>query len=262
MTILSTIMGVETGGGRNITQGNIGDINNRTGDLAQGYYQITGGTWRDFGGASTGYGSAIQAPYGTQLQVAQNIPVQRWGPRTQAELGAAGYHALPGETLGSMLSRYGENPAATQPIDGASVAPGMLAQGPADYSVGSASGAVFVGEGDHSAGAGAGVGGIAGDAAKKLNPASAGLGMPLAIGIQASLAQGITQWIDGIAKGVWEGTWKSISATFLNLQNWFIRAFLIIVGIVILAIGLFKVSGHDFSELTVMLPGGRLAAAA
>ena len=50
MTILSTIMGVESSGGHNVTQGNIGDINNRTGDLAQGYFQITGGTWAQFGG--------------------------------------------------------------------------------------------------------------------------------------------------------------------------------------------------------------------
>jgi hypothetical protein len=81
-TILSSILGVESGGGHNVTQGNIGDINNQTGDLAQGYFQITGATWQDFGGGSTGYNSAIQAPYGTQLAVAQNIPVQRWGPAT------------------------------------------------------------------------------------------------------------------------------------------------------------------------------------
>src|SRR5579862_6841700 len=130
MSILSTIMGVESGGGHNVTQGNIGDINNATGDLAQGYYQITGATWAQFGGASTGYNSAIAAPYATQLQVAQNIPVQRWGPTTIAQLGAQGYHPLPGETLGQMLTRYGQDPTATVPADGSSpLGSGILAAG-------------------------------------------------------------------------------------------------------------------------------------
>ena len=115
-SILATIMRIESGG-RNVTQGEIGDINNRTGDLAKGFYQITGGTWRDFGGDKVGYKSAIDAPYAAQLQVAQNIPVQRWGPNTQAALRAAGYEPQPGETLGQMLTRYGEDPTATKPED-------------------------------------------------------------------------------------------------------------------------------------------------
>jgi hypothetical protein len=115
-SILSTIMRVESGG-RNVTQGNIGDINNRTGDLAQGFYQITGGTWNDFGGGKTGHTSAIDAPYGVQLQVAQNIPVQRWGPTTQEALRSAGYEPKPGETLGQMLARYNEDPTKTRPED-------------------------------------------------------------------------------------------------------------------------------------------------
>lgn len=115
-TILSTIMRGESGG-RNVTQGNIGDINNRTGDLAQGYYQITGGTWNDFGGGKTGYKSALDAPYDVQVQIAQNIPVQRWGPNTQAALKRAGYEPQPGETLGQMLVRYKEDPTGTKPED-------------------------------------------------------------------------------------------------------------------------------------------------
>jgi hypothetical protein len=115
-SILSTIMRVESGG-RNVTQGNIGDINNRTGDLAQGFYQITGGTWRDFGGDKTGHKSALDAPYDVQLQIAQNIPVQRWGPATQQALKTAGYEPRPGETLGQMLARYNENPTSTRPED-------------------------------------------------------------------------------------------------------------------------------------------------
>jgi len=137
VSILSTIFGVESGGGQNITQGNIGDINNLTGDLAQGYFQITGGTWAQFGGSGTGYSSAIQAPYSTQVNVAENIPVSRWGPATQSALQAAGYTPQPGETLGQMLTRYGENPADTVAADG-STYNGAAASGGSITSVGAA----------------------------------------------------------------------------------------------------------------------------
>jgi hypothetical protein len=114
-SILSTIMRVESGG-RNVPQ-QIDDINMRRGDPAQGYFQIIGDTWREHGGGATGHKSAIDAPYQTQLQVAQNIPVERWGPATQQALKAAGYEPKPGETLGQMLARYKEDPTATRPED-------------------------------------------------------------------------------------------------------------------------------------------------
>jgi len=117
-SILSTIMRIESGG-RNVPQ-NIDDINMRRGTPAQGYFQIINPTWSEFGGDKTGSRSAIDAPYATQLQVAQNIPVARWGPNTQAALRAAGYEPQPGETLGQMLTRYGEDPTATKPEDGGS----------------------------------------------------------------------------------------------------------------------------------------------
>jgi len=230
MSILSTIMGVESGGGHNVTQGNIGDINNRTGDLAQGYYQITGATWRDFGGGKTGYSSAITAPYATQLEVAQNIPVSRWGPDTQAALQRAGYQPQPGETLGQMLQRYNENPAATVPADGntATGSGQIIAQGP-----------------DQVAGAIAGV--ATGGAASAVG-SKEGTGQQVTLGIQKSLFGDIQDWITKISAGVWDAVWKSVSGTFLNLQNWFIRAFVIIVGLVILAIGLYQLSGRSFSD--------------
>jgi hypothetical protein len=110
--IVGAILKVESGG-RNITQ-SLGtkDVNNNYGagggDPAQGFFQITNATWKDFGGHDTGYSSAIQAPYAKQLEVAQNIPVARWGPDTQTALRTAGYQPQRGETLGEMLARYGE----------------------------------------------------------------------------------------------------------------------------------------------------------
>lgn len=114
-SILATILRIESGG-RNIPQ-NIDDINMRRGTPAQGYFQIINPTWSEFGGDKTSFKSAIDAPYSAQLQVAQNIPVARWGPNTQQALRAAGYEPKPGETLGQMLTRYGEDPNATKPED-------------------------------------------------------------------------------------------------------------------------------------------------
>lgn len=119
MGIISTILGVESGG-RNVTQSlGTADINNNFGagggDPAQGAFQITNGTWAQFGGLATGYTSANQAPYAVQLAIAQNIPIARWGPDTQAALASQGYTFTKGETLGQALNNNGEVASTTAP---------------------------------------------------------------------------------------------------------------------------------------------------
>lgn len=86
----------------------------------------------------------------------------------------------------------------------------------------------------------------------------AGKGQEVTLGVQPSLYKDITDWITGIAKGLWSGTWTAVGSAFLNVQNWFIRAFIIIVGIVLLAIGLIKLSGHDVGDVVVNM-GKRIA---
>ena len=120
MSIISTILGVESSGGYNLLQGNIGDINNATGNLAQGYFQIVPTTWAQYGGLATGYANPMDAPYATQLQIAQNIPVNQWGPATQSALANNGYTYSGNTTLGQLLNQYGESPTATTPADGSS----------------------------------------------------------------------------------------------------------------------------------------------
>jgi hypothetical protein len=254
MTILSTIMGVESSGGNNITQGNIGDINNRTGDLAQGYFQITGGTWAQFGGAATGYGSAIQAPYATQVQIAQNIPVARWGPATQTALGSAGYFPQSGETLGQMMTRYGEDPSATTAADGSTVTGSgtTIANGPPDNASGStpASGStdplgtsVTMNPSGTSLGNDQGTPNLGGGVSQSSEPA--GSGTPEDIGLQSSTTTDVTNWIKNLESSFGSGLQATLKAAetglgtyFGSVQNWFTRAFLIIVGIVILAVAL------------------------
>lgn len=97
------------------------------------------------------------------------------------------------------------------------------------------------------------------DAAGNSSGSGAGTGAPITIGLQKSLVGDIEGWITQVAKGVWSGVWDSVSSTFLNIQNWFVRAFVIIIGLVILAIGLIKVTGNNVTE--VVLKAGELAAA-
>lgn len=108
VSLLGALLQNESGG-RNILQGNIGDINNRTGDLAKGYFQITDATWRDFGGLNTGYTRAIDAPYEVQAQVAANIPLKRWGPNTIKAMQATGKPIDLSQTLGQNLAAHGES---------------------------------------------------------------------------------------------------------------------------------------------------------
>lgn len=117
MSIISAILGVESSGGHNVTQGNIGDINNARGTLAQGYFQITDPTWAQYGGLNTGYSSAINAPYAVQLQVAQNIPIGQWGPNARNAVAAEGYTFSNNQTLGQVLANNNESPYATVPAD-------------------------------------------------------------------------------------------------------------------------------------------------
>jgi hypothetical protein len=242
MSIISTILGVESSGGTNVPQG-ITDINTAKGTPAQGYFQIIDPTWAAYGGTSTGYNSAIQAPYATQLQIAQNIPVNQWGPTTIAQLGSQGYHPIGNETLGQMLARYGENPAATIPTDGSSPVGGIMAAGdPSNASSGIAAGS---GAGstqgiDPATGMPSTLTDVAGNAAGS----GAGTGSQLTVGIQKSLIGDVQGWITEIAKGVWQGLSGSLSA----IQNWFVRAFVIIVGLVVLAIGLIKITGNNVGD--------------
>lgn len=83
------------------------------------------------------------------------------------------------------------------------------------------------------------------DTAANAAGAGAGTGSQITVGLQKSLVGDIEGWITQVAKGVWSGVWTSVSSTFLSIQNWFVRAFIIIVGLVILAIGLIKITGTE-----------------
>jgi hypothetical protein len=102
MSILNTLLSAESGG-RNIPNTTQGTSSGQ----AQGYFQITTGTWNDFGGgqfASTPDG----ASYAQQASVASNIPVSRWAPSTVDAMAGQG-NIVPSQTLGQNLANNGEN---------------------------------------------------------------------------------------------------------------------------------------------------------
>jgi hypothetical protein len=258
MTILSTIMGVESSGGHNVTQGNIGDINNRTGDLAQGYFQITGGTWAQFGGLNTGYTQANQAPYATQLQIAQNIPVSRWGPDTQAALQAAGYSPQRGQTLGQLMAANGENGTETVAADGSTItgSGSTIANGPADASSGVAGGS-SAGAGTTSSPLGTSV--TANPAGTSSTASTPAQGTQIQTALQPEEQNFITSTVTGV-ENAFGGAFKSAltaaetsTATWLgSVQNWFTRAGLIVLGIVLVAIALVVIMWDHGGRQTVV----------
>ena len=245
MTILSTIMGVETSGGHNIVQGNIGDVNNQTGDLAKGYFQITNATWAQFGGLSTGYTQANAAPYAVQLQVAQNIPIARWGPDTTNALQAAGYGTATGSvgrstTLGQYMANNNETGSQTVAADGSTVtgSGSTLANGPVD----NASGATPASGSTDPLGSS-----VTQNPSGTSSTTSTGTaqGAPIQTALQPEEVSQIGSWISGIESSFGSGLKATLTAAetglatyFAGIQNWFIRAGLIIVGVILLAVAL------------------------
>jgi hypothetical protein len=78
---------------------------------AQGFLQITTGTWADFapkaGVDLSKYPNPLKAPYAVQAQVAANIPMNRWAPETLNKLQKAGYTIYPTKTLAENVKLNG-----------------------------------------------------------------------------------------------------------------------------------------------------------
>ena len=109
---------------------------------AEGFYQITTGTWQDYApGAGVNlsqYPDPLSAPYGVQTQVANTIPLSRWASSTvQAVQNLFGGTVDPSQTLGQIAAGLGQNPG-LQGIGGAS--PTGSSAGGASPSAGGGSG--------------------------------------------------------------------------------------------------------------------------
>lgn len=100
-------------GGRNIPNTHEGT----TSGQAQGYDQITTGTWKDFapkaGVDLSQYPNALSAPQAVQDAVAKTIPMGRWAPETLAYLKGQGYSVDPTKTLGANIAANGASSGTT-----------------------------------------------------------------------------------------------------------------------------------------------------
>lgn len=82
---------------------------------AQGYFQITTGTWNAFapdaGIDLSKYPTAISAPPDVQWKVASTIPLRRWAPETLNYLRKRGFSLDPDLSLGENVAANGGSPA-------------------------------------------------------------------------------------------------------------------------------------------------------
>jgi hypothetical protein len=102
-TLLAALLANESGG-RNINNTTQGTSSGQ----AQGYFQITTGTWDEFGGRQ--YAPNPQAAsYAEQAAIASRIPLRRWDSSTIARMRATGKNFDISKTFGENLANNGES---------------------------------------------------------------------------------------------------------------------------------------------------------
>jgi hypothetical protein len=101
-TLLGALLRNESGG-RNVANTTQGTSSGQ----AQGYFQITTGTWNEFGGDKYAP-NPMQASYAQQADIASKIPLSRWDSSTLNAMRGTGKPIDPHATLGENLSRQGE----------------------------------------------------------------------------------------------------------------------------------------------------------
>jgi hypothetical protein len=102
-TLLAALLANESGG-RNINNTTQGTSSGQ----AQGYFQITTGTWDEFGGQK--YAPNPQAAsYAEQAAIASQIPLRRWDSSTIARMRATGKQFDISKTFGQNLAANGES---------------------------------------------------------------------------------------------------------------------------------------------------------
>lgn len=233
---------------------------------AAGYYQITTGTWQDFapkaGVSLAQYPTADLAPLTTQTAVANNIPLKRWV--TWPGLS----NQFPGVsdtmTLGQAAALTSSDASQVQV---SAVTPGNIPAGSVSgtFEVTDPATGQSLGTGGFGGTGNASSTGVAPSGATGASAAGAGQpgylppsqsGGPAATGITPGLAAGITGWITDIETktgNAFSGAVSSVEAGVLNafkgalssVEDWTVRGFLILIGVLILAIALWKLFDPD-----------------
>ena len=102
-SLLGALLANESGG-RNVPNVHQGTSSGQ----AQGYFQITTGTWDEYGGRKYA-ANPLQASYAQQAEIASKIPLKRWDESTVAKMRATGKNIDTNKTLGENLSASGED---------------------------------------------------------------------------------------------------------------------------------------------------------
>jgi hypothetical protein len=232
MSVFDTIINAESGG-RNI-QSTAGTTSSGT---AEGYYQITPGTWHDFapsaGISLAQYPTPMSAPIETQTQVASMIPLSRWAPSTVAAVQAQYGTVNTGQTLGQINLNTGGGSLASytgvSPVTGPDGIPTINVTPSGTY-----------GQPATSDGGGSGSGGTTTGATGLdvgwLPPSQTG--GPMTLGLATGVVSSISGWISGIETSVGNAFTGAVSGVLGTAGNYLMRFFLILIGLVVLAIGL------------------------
>jgi hypothetical protein len=243
LSIFDTIAAAESGN-RNVAN----TTATTSSGQAQGFYQITTGTWHDFapqaGVDLAQYPTPLSAPQGVQQQVAGYIPLNRWAPSTVAAVQSAYGPVDTGQTVGNLdltLGGFsGQSPLAGHPTtsDPTAVNPTIDVGGPSfDPSIPAGQ------QGSEFAPAGSTGGGSNLGAAQPGYVPPAATGGPAAFGLTTGLAGFVTQSFNTITGGMA----KAFSDWLSSLENWVGRGFLILIGLVIVAIALWRILAPDVS---------------
>lgn len=256
MSILDTIAQVESGN-RNIPNTTAGTSSGQ----AQGFFQITTGTWNQFApvaGVDLGqFPTPLSAPRDIQAQVASSIPLSRWAPSTvQAVtsqfgsvdtslpvgvLGAGGGQSTLDPGVGPFEPNTGFTGGLTT---GPTTQPQFQILGPDGQPIGAQIGndptGLAPGQtiGPQLGAGGSGTASTLGAGQPGYLP-PAPTGGPAATGITPGLAAGISGWIGGIEGAVGTAFKNAFAGLFGGIQNWFARGFLILLAIVLIGLALF-----------------------
>jgi len=258
-SVLSQIRQNESGGNYGLTpQQNY----NYPQSHASGAYQFQPATWQQYtqaSGIGTQYSQAYQAPPNIQDAVAAYAATNGPGVNSQglwgASAGSSGYatidnydvtpQQLAADTSSTGLASNAVPDSSSGQAAGSNTTSPYYTYDPGSYTYG---GGVQTTSPDTpgSSGAlqtGAGTPGF-------LPPAASG--GPMELGITPGLASGISGWLNSAETAVGTAFRNALGSMFDQMINWFSRGFLIIVGVVIAAVALWRIMDPGGEKMQAM----------
>lgn len=202
---------------------------------ASGLYGYLDGTWQTYAsraGVDTSvYPRAYMAPADVQTAVAAQTPISHWtcpGCNSVASnmAGNPQYVSTSPGYGGPIQSDPSYEGGTRLEIDDPQGAPGVV--GPTSTDV-------------TGTGVSSGTGTGAGTGTSTSTAGGVGMGTPVTVGLQKGTIDNITKWVN---TNLTEGVIKPVQKFFGSAQNWFQRALIMIVALIILLVALWKLAGE------------------